>query len=410
MDTLLFIIAIYSLISVLFVLVNVLFSNIQILANLNTQIREKEISTLKHKISVVIPAYNESKTIAVSVNSIMSNSYPYRQVIIVNDGSTDETSQELSKLKQKYNDLVIVNQKNKGKSAALNNALFNYVTGDIMLVLDADSLASPDALAHLNLTFQDSKICAVSSNIRVLHPKKFIEWAQFFEYLFSSHNRGGQVPLNIQYIIGGAGSAFRVPLLKQVGGYDINTPTEDIALSLKLIDHFGNKKWVFGYAQETIFYTMPVHYYRELIKQRLRWRYGQIYALIKYKRLMFNRSQKYTFLFSFIRLPFSFLGIVGLLVGPFLTFTSFLALLMLDYYLFFGIALLFGLMLLFTLANEPKISTNDKAKLIAFSPVLCILLSVTSFVEFISLILSFKKIRQAVKIGEANATWNHVSR
>jgi hypothetical protein len=83
---------------------------------------------------------------------------------------------------------------------------------------------------------------------------------------------------------------------------------------------------------------------------------------------------------------------------------------MLDYYLFFGIALLFGLMLLFTLANEPKISTNDKAKLIAFSPVLCILLSVTSFVEFISLILSFKKIRQAVKIGEANATWNHVSR
>lgn len=412
MTTLLFCLAIYCLLSLISVLLNVFFSNIQAIKAYSSKLNglSQKKRTVINRISVVIPAYNESKVVYRTVKSIMNNSYGNFQVIIVNDGSTDNTAIDLYELKKRYPKLIVVNQKNSGKSVALNNALFNYVNGDIMLVLDADSIASTDALAQVNLTFQNEKIIALSSNIRILHPKKFLEWAQFFEYLFSSHNRGSQVPLNMQYIIGGAGSAFRVPFLKMVGGYDINTPTEDIALSLKMINYFGNKDWVFGYSANAIFYTMPVHYYQELIVQRLRWRYGQIYALIKYKTMMFNHSGKYTFLFSFFRLPLSAFGLIGILTGPFLTFTSVFALLSLDYYLFLGITLLFTFTLLFTLANEPKISISDKLKLICFSPALCVLLSVTSFIEFIALILSFKKIKQAVKYGKADSGWNHVSR
>lgn len=72
--------------------------------------------------------------------------------------------------------------------------------------------------------------------------------------------------------------------------------------------------------------------------------------------------------------------------------------------------LLFTFTLLFTIANEAKISISDKLKLICFSPALCVLLSVTSFIEFIALILSFKKIKQTVKKGTADSVWNHVSR
>lgn len=271
--------------------------------------------------SIVIPAFNEAKTIDSCVQSVIHQTYRRKQVIVVDDGSTDGTGELLDQLQEvlyqspeldQYFDqqiprdqrLVVIHQSNGGKSVALNHGLRQAAIGELVTVLDADSYLAPSALDNMRKHFADAKTIAVASNVRIAHPHNWLDHVQAMEYLLGYRLKGSEEILGLEYIIGGIGSTFRRSALAEINYYDTDTVTEDIDLTLKLLRHFGNRQYRFGYAEDVVAYTPPVHYFGQLLKQRYRWKYGRFKALFKYHQLLWSRElNKYTFNLSWWKLP-----------------------------------------------------------------------------------------------------------
>lgn len=164
-------------------------------------------------VSVVVPAYNEEKNIIECINSLLHQNYYNRQIIVIDDGSTDETPQLLNDFQKEFNKsrmqyrfadsipenkrLIIVHQKNGGKSVALNNGIKNYATGEIVTVLDSDSTLAPDALARMSQHFKDKHVIAMADNVRIKNTHKAIEHIQEFEYLLGYRLKGSEEILGV---------------------------------------------------------------------------------------------------------------------------------------------------------------------------------------------------------------------
>ena len=204
-----------------------------------TKVRREKYAPL---VSVIIPAYNEEKTIVACVSSVMKQTYLNRQVIIVNDGSDDATKNILDSINKKiyssnsvkrlfedsipYKErFIIVNQPNSGKSIALNNGIKNYAKGELITVLDADSELKPNFLANMINHFQSTNVVAVAANVRIKRALNLIELVQYIEYLVGYQLKSSEQMLNLEYIIGGIGSTFRRTIMEAVNLYDTDTVT-----------------------------------------------------------------------------------------------------------------------------------------------------------------------------------------
>lgn len=402
-----FIVGISSLLIIVISIAKLILWDIyQLLIYKKTKIKKN----IEYKISIVIPAHNEEKTIQKTVLSALGSIYKKKEIIVINDGSTDDTLRILKEIQLEYKNLIIIDKSNEGKASALNTAIFKYVTGDIVVILDADTKIDKRSLSEINLTFQNPEIIAASSNIRIAHPKKFIEWYQFYEYIYSCHSRGTQSMINSQYVIGGAGSIFRTDILKSVNGYKLNTLTEDIDMTLKIIQKYGNTKHSLGYISNSILYTDPVHNINDLVKQRYRWKLGLFIALYKYKSLIFQKTKIYSKLFTFVVYPLQYLSIFLSLFTPILTLSMIVAIFSLSFNLYLLLTILFGVMTYITLFNEPKITHLDKIKLTILAPAAVIISLMYSYVEVISL---YKVVKTLIINGnntDEKGTWDHVSR
>lgn len=364
--------------------------------------------------SVVIPAYNEEKTIYDCVYSVINQTYQKRQVIVVDDGSNDQTSQILDEIKSHYkedNQIIIVHKANGGKSTAINEGVKKFATGELVTVLDADSTLSPNALAKMSSYFTDPHVLAIASNVRINKPHKFIEYVQQMEYLLGYRLKGSEEILGLEYIIGGIGSTFRKWAMEEVGYYDTDTVTEDIDFTMKLLQYFGNKKWTFGYANDVIAYTPAVHYFNQLLKQRYRWKYGRFKALFKYKGLLFNKDlKKYSFTLTWWKLPKVFFEEFMMFVDPLMLIWMFY--LMAQYYdmttviTLFILYFLFGLFALFP-EDLPK---KQKFKLTILSPFTIALLYVINLVDYISLLRCLKNMPKIIHNTDKTSGWTHVER
>lgn len=182
-------------------------------------------------------------------------------------------------MKVKYPELIVVHQENAGKARALNNGIRNYVTKDLVMGLDGDSQVASDALAKMAAHFEaDSQLVAAATNVRIASAHTLIEYAQKFEYLIGYKYKESEPSFNLEYIIGGIGSTFRLSALLAVGCYSTDSITEDIDLSMKMINVLGNKEAHFDYADDVLCFTPPAHNFTDLRKQRFRWKYGRFKA------------------------------------------------------------------------------------------------------------------------------------
>ena len=101
------------------------------------------------KVSIIIPCFNEEKTISLIIDKIYMQEKIIKEVIIINDGSTDNTSKILMELKEKYRDIILINhENNKGKGSALKTG-FSNATGDLILIQDADLEYDPSDYSKL---------------------------------------------------------------------------------------------------------------------------------------------------------------------------------------------------------------------------------------------------------------------
>lgn len=362
-------------------------------------------------ISILIPAYNEELSINKSIESVFKNNYKNYEVIVIDDGSSDKTSAIARKIIKKYphRRLKLIRQKNSGKAAALNNGV-QIARGSLVMCLDADSLIGSDAITKAVEHFKNNKqLLALASNVHVIPSNKPIIILQYFEYMISYRLRRGLNILNCEYIIGGVGSTFRKNSLKKIGGYDSDTMTEDIDLSMKIIRIFGNKNVEIGYGYDVNTFTQGVQSFKDLHTQRLRWKFGRMQTFQKNYGLFFSTNKKYSKTLSIFQLPVALLGDVLLLLEPII-----LALVIAISIVFHTLPLVWAMcfVLLFiniNVFNESTLSLKEKFNLAIKSPIAMVAFFVLTYIELFGLIKSIAKLIDN-RSNKGDASWEHVKR
>jgi len=247
-------------------------------------------------VSVIIAAFNEEKVIERTVNSILENGYDDMEIIVVDDGSTDQT---LAVLRERFADhpkVRIVTQPNGGKSVALNHGI-RQAKHEVLVAVDADTLFRWGTIARLVRHFADPKVGAVSGNARVGNRNKWITRFQSIEYIYGFNlDRRALGYLNAITVVPGAVGAWRKQLVLDCGGFLHDTLAEDADLTLA-IRRLG---YIIRYEQDAVAYTEAPEDTRTLVKQRFRWVFGTLQASWKHRDALF--VPKYGTL-GFIALP-----------------------------------------------------------------------------------------------------------
>ena len=216
-------------------------------------------------VSVLIPAYNEERSIAASLASVLASDYPRFEVIVIDDGSTDRTAQEvagfLSDPRVKF-----LRQVNRGKASALNRGIA-AATGEIVLFTDADSQFERDTLRRGAAYFADARIGAVSGNDTPLNPRGAMQkMLVVTSHIGTGFVRRALSVIGVLPIISGNLGLVRAEVLRRVGGFR-EIWGEDLELTLRL--HRAGVRVVYGGATRVL--AECPHTLAGLWKQRVRW-------------------------------------------------------------------------------------------------------------------------------------------
>ena len=303
-------------------------------------------SPLAPSVSLIVPCYNEGKNIVDNVNSLLSLHYGKLELIIVNDGSSDDSMEKLinsfglqkseMNVKQQlptnpivniykstnpsYNNLIIVDKVRGGKSDALNVGI-NVSSHKLISCIDADCIVEKDAILKMVKPFIEntkSKVIAAGGVIHIANsceiengkivkvhvPENFLARAQLLEYIRSFLlGRMAWSKLNGLLIISGAFGMFDKDIVIKAGGYSLNTVGEDMELVVKMRKymHSIDKSYKVEYIPDPLCWTEVPVTYKILGRQRNRWSRGLIETLGFHKELFFNRKH----------------GILGLLSYPY---------------------------------------------------------------------------------------------
>lgn len=328
-------------------------------------------SPLAPGITIIAPAYNEGLTIVENIRSLLSLQYVNYEVMVVNDGSKDDTLQkmidayDLVRIERKidpnwkskpirgiyksrqrsFSKLTVIDKENGGKSDALNTGIqlseMRYVG-----CIDVDCLLMPDALLHVVKSFyQRSKkrVIAVGGVIRIANsckisggkleeirlPKNWLAKFQLLEYTRSFLlGRMAWGRIDSLLIISGAFGFFDREIALAVGGYDTGTVGEDMEIVFRMRRYMHERKipYTVEYIPDPLCWTEVPESSKILVNQRDRWARGNLETLYTHKDMFFNPK----------------FGRLGLLSYPYWFFYEWLAPL-LEFFGFFTILLFYYL-------------------------------------------------------------------
>jgi cellulose synthase/poly-beta-1,6-N-acetylglucosamine synthase-like glycosyltransferase len=369
------------------------------------------------RVSILVPAYNEAVTIVDSVRALLTLQYPYYEVVLVNDGSSDDTLARLiaaydlyevppavmRRLRTKtvkayyrsrtWSKLLVVDKQNGGKADSLNVAL-DAARFPFVLACDADTLIEPDALLRLARPFLfDQKIAAVGGTIRVVNSctvregrvtdarvdSRWLAGIQTVEYLRAFlFGRLGWNLLGGNLIISGAFGLFRRDYLTEILGYATSTVTEDFELIVRLQrylkEHDIPARVVF--IPDPVAWTEVPTSLAVFGRQRERWHRGLISTMVAHRQVLFNPRYGATGLiampyFLFAELLAPVVEACGLVVTVLCTVTGVLS--PLFAVAFFAAAYLFGSLLSLAAILMEEVSFHryhrpaDTLRLLAFA-------------------------------------------
>jgi len=307
-------------------------------------------------VSIIAPAYNEEKSIILNIRCLLSIYYPKFELIIVNDGSIDNSMSKIidyfelvkvdlavdiyiktadirsiyKSLNSAYSNLIVVDKENGGKADALNAGI-NVSQSDLFLAVDVDSIVEPDAILKMVKPFLEEEkgrvviasggavrianSCEIEDGriMKVNYPKKYLARFQVLEY-FRAFTLGRMAwsKINGLLIISGAFGMFDRERVIKVGGYDTTTVGEDLELVVRLrryMHEVEKRKYRVAFIPDPLCWTEVPVTYKILSRQRNRWARGAIDTIIKHKKMFFN--PKY--------------GLIGLVSFPYWVFFEWLA-------------------------------------------------------------------------------------
>ncbi|MFC1666162.1 glycosyltransferase, partial [Nanoarchaeota archaeon] len=232
-------------------------------------------------VSVLIPAYNEEKTIARTIESILKTDYPRDrfEIIVINNNSKDKTF-EISK-KYENSILKVYTEKKQGKACALNFGL-SKAKGEIIFTMDADTQVNPDSVKKMIQPFTNPRVMGVTPAMLVYSHKNIWERIQQMEYFMGVFLRKAFATLNAVYITPGAFSCYRKGFFEKHGGYDEDNITEDIEISLRM----QYKGYFIDNCPDAVAYTVVPKTFKSLFIQRRRWYFGYLKNILKYRGLL----------------------------------------------------------------------------------------------------------------------------
>jgi len=262
------------------------------------------------KVCIIVPCFNEEKTIAKTVHSLLNLDYPQDklEIIIVDDGSTDRTYERAKNL-LKYPQVKLFRKKNGGKWTALNYGLAK-TKAKFVGCLDSDSFVSPQALKLIMSHFVDSKIMVVTPSIKVYHPKNILERVQRIEYLSGIFLRKSLTFLDSLTVTPGPFSIYRKKVLEDVGFFRNGHHTEDMEMAMRL----QSQNYRIANAPEAYVYTVSPTSFKALYLQRQRWYGGFVKNAWDYRYMFMNTKYKDLGLFV---LPMSILTIIIFIIATF---------------------------------------------------------------------------------------------
>jgi cellulose synthase/poly-beta-1,6-N-acetylglucosamine synthase-like glycosyltransferase len=245
-------------------------------------------------VSIVVPAYNEGPVIRQSIRSLLTLDYPAYEVLVIDDGSSDDTFLRALEEAEGQPRVRVLRKPNGGKSSALNLGLAQ-ARGSLVLNMDADSKLSANALRVCAQHFEDPAIGAVAGNIKVANRENLVTRLQAIEYIQGlSLERRTQSALRAVSVIGGPLGLFRREALLQSGGYDHDTFAEDRDLTLKLL----GLGWSVTYEPRAVAECESPSRWLDLLSQRYRWTRGTVQCVLKQRSALTALRQRPTLCLS----------------------------------------------------------------------------------------------------------------
>ncbi|SEF38633.1 Glycosyltransferase, catalytic subunit of cellulose synthase and poly-beta-1,6-N-acetylglucosamine synthase [Caloramator fervidus] len=321
-------------------------------------------------VSILVPAHNEEETIVDNVRNLLYINYPEFEIIVINDGSKDNTLKKLidafslkkidqpvryliktKNIKGIYKNvdipnLVVVDKENGGKADALNAGI-NVSRYPIFVSIDADSILESDSLVRVIMPFiEDKETVAVGGIVRIANgsfikrglikkvelPKNRIAMFQIVEYLRAFlTGRMGWDALNSLLIVSGAFGAFKKDVAVEIGGYANGTVGEDMEIIVRIHKHMRKhkKRYKIKFIPDPVCWTQAPESLKDLRSQRRRWQIGLMDSLFKHKDMLFN--PKY--------------GIIGLYAYPYFLFFEMLGpIIEIIGYIFVPLSYVFGIL------------------------------------------------------------------
>jgi biofilm PGA synthesis N-glycosyltransferase PgaC len=237
-------------------------------------------------VTILVPAFNEGVVIRESIISLLRLDYPDYEILVIDDGSTDNTFGIASEFEGDYGNarVRVVTKDNSGKANSLNVGI-DLAEHDFVLCMDGDSKLSPDTLRRGIAHFKDPYVGAVAGNVKVINRDNLWTRLQALEYIEGLNvMKKAQGYFNIVNIVPGAIGLFRKTALRDVGGYDDDTFAEDCDVTLKLVF----EGWRVKYEPSAKSFTEAPEKLLDLLKQRYRWTRGICQAIKKHGRLLFR--------------------------------------------------------------------------------------------------------------------------
>ena len=229
--------------------------------------------------SVLIPAHNEAKVIAGAVRHVLASDYPNLEVIVIDDGSRDGTSDVVHAEFQDDARVRLLTIKNGGKAAALNCGL-EAARGEVVVALDADTHLQSNSISRLVRWFGDAEVGAVAGNAKVGNRVNIVTRWQALEYVTSQNlERRTLAALGCITVVPGAIGAWRREALQRLGGFPTDTLAEDQDLTIILL----RAGYRVLYDSSAIAWTEAPDTVRGLARQRFRWAFGTLQCLWKHR-------------------------------------------------------------------------------------------------------------------------------
>lgn len=237
-------------------------------------------------VTVIVPCYNEERTIYGTIRSLLALDYPKDKlkIIIVDDGSTDGTWNAIQKFSNNSS-IEVYRKENGGKHTAMNFAL-ERVTTPFVGGLDADSFVDSQALKRIITYFDNPEVMAVAPSIIVHEPKNILQKAQKAEYDMAVFTKKMLAFMGAIHVTPGPFSIFRKKVFDELGSYRKAHNTEDQEIALRMQEH-GYK---IEHCPDAYVYTVSPNTVPKLYRQRKRWIYGFIKNAFDYRRLFFRKK------------------------------------------------------------------------------------------------------------------------